>query len=283
MLALPDFTKLFIVESDASTHGFGAVLLQEQHPIAYFSRPIAPRHRALAAYERELIGLVHAVRHWRPYLWGRPFLVRTDHYSLKFLLDQRLSTIPQHHWVGKLLGFDFSVEYKPGATNTVADALSRRDTSEEGSVLALSAPRFDFVDRLRHAQHQDPALVALREEIAAGTRGRRGPCWTAWWHMLTGCIFRPMPRYCSKWWLLRTMTAMKECSGLSIASAGISTSQPCAVWSKISSAHALHVNATSLTTCTQRVCCCPCPFLRRCGQTLAWISSRRCLELGANR
>ena len=126
VLALPDFTKGFIVECDASTHGFGAVLLQEHHPIAYFSRPVAPRHRALAAYERELIGLVHAVRHWRPYLWGRAFLVRTDHYSLKFLLDQRLSTIPQHHWVGKLLGFDFSVEYKPGATNTVADATPAR-------------------------------------------------------------------------------------------------------------------------------------------------------------
>jgi hypothetical protein len=38
--------------------------------------------------------LVQAVRHWRPYLWGRPFRVRTDHYSLKFLLDQRLSTVP---------------------------------------------------------------------------------------------------------------------------------------------------------------------------------------------
>jgi hypothetical protein len=47
-------------------------------------------------------------------LWGRRFLVKTDHYSLKYLLDQRLATIPQHHWVGKLLGFDFAVEYKPG-------------------------------------------------------------------------------------------------------------------------------------------------------------------------
>jgi hypothetical protein len=71
-------------------------------------------------------------------LWGRRFTVRTDHYSLKFLLDQRLSTIPQHHWVGKLLGYDFSVEYKPSAQNTVADALSRRDTPE-GAVLAVSA------------------------------------------------------------------------------------------------------------------------------------------------
>jgi hypothetical protein len=114
ILALPDFARPFVVECDASTYDFGAVLIQDKHPIAYFSRPVAPRHHSLAAYERELIGLVHAIRHWRPYLWGRRFTVRTDHYSLKFLLDQRLATIPQHHWVGKLLGYDFAVEYKPG-------------------------------------------------------------------------------------------------------------------------------------------------------------------------
>lgn len=50
------------------------------------------------------------------------------------------STIPQHHWVGKLLGFNFSVEYKAGSTNTVADALSRRDTEEEAAVMAISGP-----------------------------------------------------------------------------------------------------------------------------------------------
>ena len=82
----------------------------------------------MAAYERELIGLVQAVRHWRPYLWGRTFHIRTDHYSLKFLLDQRLSTVPQHQWISKLFGFEFSVEYRPGRLNTVADTLSRRDS-----------------------------------------------------------------------------------------------------------------------------------------------------------
>jgi len=98
--------------------------------------------------------------------------VKTDHYSLKFLLDQRLTTILQYHWVGKLLGFDFSVEYKSGASNVVADALSRRDYDEEstGGLHAVSVPRFDFIDRLRHAQAIDPALVAIHAEVRAGTR-----------------------------------------------------------------------------------------------------------------
>jgi hypothetical protein len=164
VLVLPDFARPFIVECDASTFGFGAVLIQDKHPIAYFSRHVAPRHRSLNAYERELIGLVHAIRHWRPYLWGRRFTVQTDHYSLKFLLDRRLATIPRHHWVGKLLGFDFTAKYKPSALNRVADALSCRNTKEEatsGAVLAVSAPHFDFITRLQNVQATDPALVTL--------------------------------------------------------------------------------------------------------------------------
>jgi hypothetical protein len=143
VLRLPDFTAPFIVECDASGSGFGAVMHQGEGPIAYFSKPIAPRHVSLAAYERELIGLVQAVRHWRPYLWGRAFIVKTDHYSLKFLLDQRLATIPQHHWVGKLLGFDFTVEYKPGRQNIVADALSRHEVAT-GHTCAITRTSFDL-------------------------------------------------------------------------------------------------------------------------------------------
>ena len=122
-----------------SGSGFGAILHQGAGPLAFFSKPIAPRHARLAAYERELIGLVQAVRHWRPYLWGRRFVVRTDHRSLRFILDQRLTTIPQHQWASKLIGFDFLVEYKLGALNVVADALSRRD-KHLGDAMAISGP-----------------------------------------------------------------------------------------------------------------------------------------------
>jgi hypothetical protein len=194
VLALPDFVEPFIVECDASTYGFGTVLLQGQYPVAFFNRSVAPCHQSLAAYERELIGLVLAIRHWCPYLWGRRFLVRTDHYSLKFLLDQRLATIPQHHWVGKLLGFDFSVEYKVGNTNTVADALSRRDT-EELAVFAISGLQFDFIERLCQAHDTDPALVTIKAKLTAGQHA-------APWSLVDGMVafqghlYIPPPRPC---------------------------------------------------------------------------------------
>jgi hypothetical protein len=82
--------------------------------ISFFSCAMGPHHAKLVAYERELIGLVKAVLHWRSYLWPRDFVVCTNHFSLKYLLDQRLSTVPQHNWVSKLFGYQFSVEFKPG-------------------------------------------------------------------------------------------------------------------------------------------------------------------------
>jgi hypothetical protein len=169
---MPDLSKKFIVECDASGSGFGAVLHQGDGVVAFFSRPIAPRHAKLAAYERELIGLVHAVRHWRPYLWGRAFLVRTDHYSLKYLLDQRLSTIPQHHWVSKLLGYDFVVQFRPGKLNTVADALSRRE-EDQGELASLSAPSFTLFDTLREEALNDSAYAKLRRQQANGSLGAK--------------------------------------------------------------------------------------------------------------
>jgi hypothetical protein len=102
LLQLPDFSKHFYVDCDASGTDFGAVPHQGDGALSDFSHAIAPHHAKLPAYERELTGLVKAVRNWQPYLWDRPFTVRTDHRSLKFILDQRLTTIPQHTWVTKL-------------------------------------------------------------------------------------------------------------------------------------------------------------------------------------
>jgi hypothetical protein len=169
-LALPNFEQPFIVECDASGSGIGAVLHQADGAIAFFSCALPPRHRGLAAYERELIGLSQAVRHWHPYLWDRAFIVRTDHQPLKYILDQRLATIPQHQWISKLLGFDFSIEYKPGRTNVVVDALSRRDEPDP-LLHAISSPSFDLLADIKQAAIEDEEVRSLRDQITAGTLG----------------------------------------------------------------------------------------------------------------
>jgi hypothetical protein len=145
MLQLPAFDRAFIVECDASGAGLGDGL------VAFFSRKIASRHAKPAAHKRELIGLVQAMRHWRPYLWGREFTVRTDHFSLKYLLDQHLSTILQHQWASKLLDFDFKVEYKSGKANIIADALSRHDTEATGELRVACSTRRGASEQSRRA------------------------------------------------------------------------------------------------------------------------------------
>jgi transposase InsO family protein len=92
---------------------------------------------------------------------------------LKFLLDQRLSTIPQHQWASKLLGFDFRVEYKPGKMNVVADALSRRDTETSAEAMALSAPSFQLFEDLCAAYTADATLTSLHQEVRDGLRGKQ--------------------------------------------------------------------------------------------------------------
>jgi hypothetical protein len=100
-----------------------------------------------------------------------PFVIRTDHYSLKFLLDHKLSTIPQHQWANKLLSFDFCIEYRPGSSNTVANALSRRDGEEEASIATFMTLSFHLFDALCHEFTDIPELQLMKQEVAAGTKG----------------------------------------------------------------------------------------------------------------
>jgi hypothetical protein len=85
-----------------------------------------------------MMEILHALKKWRPYLIGRHFKVKTDHDSLKYFLEQRLSSKEQQKWVTKILGYDFEIVYKKGKKNVVADALSRKDEDVEAFLYAIS-------------------------------------------------------------------------------------------------------------------------------------------------
>lgn len=126
VLQLPDYSKAFTVETDASSIGIGVVLTQEGHPLAYFSKALGIRGQAMYTYEKELMDVVTAVKKWAPYLMDKHFFIKTDHYALKFLTDQKVSNLLQQRWISKLLGYNYTIVYRKGSENTVADALSRK-------------------------------------------------------------------------------------------------------------------------------------------------------------
>ena len=70
------------------------------------------------------MAILHAVQKWQPYLLGNHFCIKTDHQSLKYFLEQRLSSPTQQKWVIKLMGYDYEITYKKGKDNLVVDALS---------------------------------------------------------------------------------------------------------------------------------------------------------------
>lgn len=140
VLAIPDFTKPFVVETDASDGGVGAVLSQEGHPIAYLSRALGPRNQGLSAYEKEFLAILLAVDHWRPYLQVQEFVIQSDHRSLASLDEQRLHTPWQRKALTKLLGLRYKIVYQPGRENSAADALSRKDSDAELAAVSVSVP-----------------------------------------------------------------------------------------------------------------------------------------------
>lgn len=166
VLALPDFTKVFVVETDASCNGIGAVLMQEGHPLAFISKALVPKWQKLSVYEKELLAVVSAVRKWEQYLSDHHFVVHTDQKSLKWLPQQKISTPFQQFWLSKLMGFDYEIVYRSGRENTTTDALSRVSGAELLS-MSLSVVNTDLSDRIKASYEADPVLKIILEQLSS--------------------------------------------------------------------------------------------------------------------
>ena len=157
VLALPDYSQDFVVETDACSTGIGAVLMQGGHPLAYISKALASKHQGLSVYEKELLAIVYDVTKWHHYLYRRHFIIKTDHHSLKYLLQQRVTFPGQHGWLTKLMGYDYEIRYKKGKENIAADALSRMHSGEL-MMMAISAISSDLMSEIKSSWETNEEL-----------------------------------------------------------------------------------------------------------------------------
>ncbi|XP_078246874.1 uncharacterized protein LOC144588278 [Pogona vitticeps] len=130
ILKSPDFNKPFVLQTDASELGLGAVLLQQGedgnlYPISYFSRKLLEREKHYAIPEKEALSVFWALNLLRPYLWGRKFTLQTDHRALVWLQSMKSHNQKLLRWSLALQDFDFNIQHIPGKLNIVADSLSR--------------------------------------------------------------------------------------------------------------------------------------------------------------
>ena len=160
VLALPNFFEDFIIETNAFGIGIGAVLMQKGHPLAFISKALSPKHQSLSVYEKELLAIVYAVTKWHYYLCGRHFSIKTDHQSLKHLLQQRITFPGQHSWFTKLMGYDYDICYKKGKENVVADALSRVNHGEL-LAMAVSSISGGLMEEIQKSWENDPQLTKV--------------------------------------------------------------------------------------------------------------------------
>lgn len=174
VLVLPDFSKPFTVETDASGTCIGAVLSQGDRPIAFISKGFSSKGRVKSVYERELLAIIFAVTKWRHYLTGHQFTIRTDQKSLRYLLEHRAVSVEQQKWASKLLGLNYTIEYRPGRENRVADDLSRRtEVKEEPQQLLefqLTAPLSIDMDELALQAEKDETLQRIIRGVLVGDK-----------------------------------------------------------------------------------------------------------------
>ena len=129
VLRLPDFSREFVLQTDACNDGIGGILLQEEdgikHPIAFASKKLLPRERNYSTIEKECLAIVWAVQKFQNFLFGKPFALETDHQPLQYLGKAQFRNRRLMRWALALQPYRFTIRAIKGKDNVGADFLSR--------------------------------------------------------------------------------------------------------------------------------------------------------------
>jgi len=185
VLPYPDPSLPYLLDTDASAEGVGAVLSQvkegQERVVAYFSTKFSKPERNYCVTRKELLAVVKSCGHFHPYLYGAEFTIRTDHAALRWLKTLKEPEGQLARWLGRLEQYNYRVEHRPGRVHNNADSLSRRPCEpgcahcarkEPDTVcrrLQVQAEAGGAQDRWRRAQREDPDLAPVVRWLESST------------------------------------------------------------------------------------------------------------------
>ena len=204
ILRLPDFSLEFEIHCDASAIAIGACLMQQDpsdhqpYPISYYSRKLRGAEERYAPIDLEALAVVEAVRHFDPYVYGRHFVIYTDHRPLTYVFHRRCTNLRMNRWWHEMTLYSYTLKYKKGAVNYIPDALSRDvqplhlyPIEEEDERDEPQGPPEDplSVDKVAAAQATDEVWRPVLEYLRGGPVPERGPLKYGNMDLIDGCIY----------------------------------------------------------------------------------------------
>jgi hypothetical protein len=180
-LAYFDVNKPSVLAIDASLKGVGAALTQEGRVIAFASKSLTETEQRYANIEREMLAVVLACEKFHMYVYGKPFVVESDHKPLEMIHLKNLMSAPPRlqRMLLRLQGYDVTIRYKPGKEMLLSDGLSRlnplKEQSFEKENVQINFVQFsdNKIETLKEATSSDPELAALRDIVVDGWPEKR--------------------------------------------------------------------------------------------------------------
>ena len=179
ILAYPQFDKtspLFVLQTDASSVGLGAVLEQNGYVIAYASRSLNKAEQQYSVIQKECLAAVFVMKQFRHYLLGRTFQLLTDHSPLQWLSSQKMEGL-LCRWALAMQEYDFTIKHRKGHLNANADALSQRVHPEISTATTQISSDF-FKSKLHDAQQEDPLI----KQVFTALQTSHKPAGGSWCH-----------------------------------------------------------------------------------------------------